>query len=298
MKKYQANLLLLLVSVIWGGGFIFVEILLDIGMSAGMITMIRGLIFAICTFVLYFKHIIKMNKTDLKVGLLAGSTNALGFIIQAIGQSLTTPSHASLITSLNVVFVPFVCWIFYKNRPSVKSVIAAITCAIGAFLLVNNFSMDDVGTSLLGDALVLISAVMFAINYAILGSGDKTTHYGVVSFFMGVTMFVFSSVYVLISGQTSMPPAENTVELILCILYLGVLSSTLCQVLQVLCQRYTSVVSASLILMLEGFFGSVFALFYGDTLTWNLIVGGIIIILSLVFQEMDFSIFKKQKNNE
>ncbi len=116
MKKIYANLLLFLVAIIWGGGFVFVEVLLNAGMSAGMITMLRGIIFTLCTLALYFKYIKKMNRQDVKVGLIAGGTNALGFLIQAIGQSMTSASHSSLITVTYVIFVPILAMIFYRTK--------------------------------------------------------------------------------------------------------------------------------------------------------------------------------------
>lgn len=294
MKKYQANLLLLLVAVIWGGGFVFVEILLNAGMAPGMITMIRGGIFSVCTFALFFKRIIKMTRQDLKVGLIAGGTNALGFLIQAIGQNMASPSHASLITMIYVIFVPIVCWIVYKIRPRLKTVFAVIMCVIGAFFLVNSFTGDTSTTALIGDGLLLLSTVMFAVNIAYLGNSCKQTHYGVVSFFMGATMFVISFGYAFISGQTQLPDRSDALISILSVLYLGLLSSALCQIVQVYCQRFTSAVSASLILTLEGFFGGLFSFVYGEKITWNLIVGGVIIIISVLLQEIDFSSLKNK----
>lgn len=287
MKKYQANALLFLVAIIWGGGFIFVDILLDAGMAPGMLTMTRGVIFSLCAFALYHKHILKMTKKDLKVGVIAGGTNALGFLFQAIGQNLTSASHSALITVTYVIFVPIIGMIFYKNKPKLKTLFAVITCVIGAFLLVNNFESDTSLTVLLGDFLVLLGAIAFGLNIAYLGESGKDTHYGVVSFMLGVMLFVVAGIYTVCSGQYSLPQG-NVLGCIGSLLYLGVLSSTFCQILQVLCQRFTSSVSASIILTLEGFFGGVFALFYGDALSWNLVVGGLLIIISVIAQEAEF----------
>jgi len=296
MKKIYADLLLFLVAVIWGGGFIFVEVLLNAGMSAGMITMLRGVIFSLCTFALYFKHIIKMNRHDVKVGLIAGGTNGLAFLIQAVGQSMTSSSHSALITVTYVVFVPILALIFYRIKLNAKTVISVLICVIGAFLLVNGFSSEVNSSVLLGDGLVLLSACLFGLNIVYLGQSGKETHYGVVSFFMGLTLFGVSIIYMAISRDVSLPEGD-TLKVVLSLLYLGLLSSTLCQILQVLCQRYTSPVSASLILTLEGFFGGIFSLFYGDEITWNLIVGGLLIIISVLVQEFDFSILKKKLKN-
>ena len=165
-------------------------------------------------------------------------------------------------------------------------------------MLVNSFSGEINPTVLFGDALVLLSAILFGINIVYLGQSGKDTHYGVVSFFMGLTLFGVSFIYTLISWDFKLPTGD-TAKVVLSLLYLGLFSSTLCQILQVFCQRYTSPVSASLILTLEGFFGGIFSIFYGDELTWNLIVGGLLIIISVLIQEFDFSILKKNfKKNE
>ncbi len=289
-------MLLFLVAMIWGGGFIFVQILLDSGMSAGLVSVFRGLIFTACTFALFFKKIIKMTARDVKVGLIAGVTNALGFLLQTIGQSMTTSSHAALITVTYVIFVPIICWIFWKVRPGLKTAIAVIMCVIGAFLLVKDFTLEADGKAIWGDLLVLISAVMFGLNIAYLGRSGKQTHYGVVSFFMGVSLFGVSIIYTLAFKQYSMPTG-NYGMVILSMLYLGVLSSSLCQILQVVCQRHTSPESASMILILEGFFGGVLSLFYGDTLTVNLVLGGLIIIAAVLLQECDVNILAAKMKN-
>ena len=297
MKKKYANLLLLLVSVIWGGGFIFVQILLDSGVPAGMITMMRGGIFAVCAFALFFKRIIKMTLKDLKVGLIAGVTNAFGFLFQAIGQSMTSASHASLITIIYVVAVPVFCFIFYRIKLKLKTIISVIICVLGAFLLVSNFDGGFDGRAIAGDALVLAGAVMLGANIAYLGHSGKETHYGTVSFFMGATLFLTSLVYVLVAGEMRMPEGSGW-KIAVSIAYLGILSSTLCQILQVLCQRYTSPVSASMIMTLEGFFGGTFALLYGDAFTWRLLAGGLLIIFSVLMHEFDFSVLFRKKEEK
>ena len=262
-----------------------------------MITMLRGLIFAACTFAVFFKHIIRMTLADLKVGLIAGGTNALAFLLQAIGQSYTSPSHSALITVIYVVMVPIFCWIFYRIRPKIKTAISVIMCVLGAIVLVNG-EADGFGSKvLLGDLLVFAAAIMFGMNIAYLGHSGKQTHYGTVGFFMGVSLFAVSLIYVLVAGET-FSFNGNEWKVIGSLAYLGVLSSTLCQILQVVCQRYTSPVSASMIMTLEGFFGGVFSLFYGDALTWHLVVGGLVIVVSLLIHEFDFSLFFKKKEDK
>lgn len=59
MKKTTANLLLLLIAVFWGSGFIVVKLCLDLGLSAGLVNFFRGGIFAALSLLFFYKHIKK-----------------------------------------------------------------------------------------------------------------------------------------------------------------------------------------------------------------------------------------------
>ena len=107
MKKQTAILLLIIVTIIWGGGFVAIKQALDYGVSAGLLNMIRGLIFSVLVFACFPKAVLNMSKEQLKNGLLVGTFNFLGFILQAIGAIYTTPSNSSFLTTTNVVWYLF-----------------------------------------------------------------------------------------------------------------------------------------------------------------------------------------------
>ncbi|MCJ7992524.1 DMT family transporter [Priestia sp. OVS21] len=61
------------------------------------------------------------------------------------------------------------------------------------------------------------------------------------------------------------------------------------QTVQVLAQKHTSATSAGLIMMLEGVFGSVFSVTFGfEAFTAKLVLGGILIMLSIILMEVNF----------
>lgn len=304
MKKSRANLLLFLVAVIWGGGFLFAKVALESGFDAGTVSMFRGLFLMVISFIIFFRHIIKINLRDVVVGLIAGGTNAAGFILQTYGQSLTTTSHASLLTVVYVVFVPIVLWIFYGIRPRLKTVFALILCVLGTLFLTNMLRESE-GSSLVGDLIVLAGAVVFGVNMAYLGQSGRESHYGVVAFFMGAVMFVASLIFSFATGGPHFPSAADPVALrrgIISIIYIGLFSTALCQILQVLCQRYTSPVSASVILTLEGLFGSILALIFGfDEFSVNLVVGGLLLTAGVFVQVSEINwkkLFAKRRKKE
>ena len=78
-------------------------------------------------------------------------------------------------------------------------------------------------------------------------------------------------------------------KVILPILYLSVGSNFVAQSMQIVAQRYLSASTACLILMLEGVFGSIFSVMFGyEPFTMNLLIGGGLIVCSLVLSEIQF----------
>ena len=76
------------------------------------------------------------------------------------------------------------------------------------------------------------------------------------------------------------------------LLYLGAVCSFVAQTIQVAAQRHTSAPSAGLIMMLEGFFGSVFSVLIGfEPLSAQLFVGGVL-IMPVSYTHLD--VYKRQ----
>ncbi|MEH6841417.1 DMT family transporter [Priestia megaterium] len=73
------------------------------------------------------------------------------------------------------------------------------------------------------------------------------------------------------------------------LLYMGIICSFVGQTVQVLAQKRISATSAGLIMMLEDVFGSVFSVAFGlEAFTAKLVVGGILIMLSIILIEVNF----------
>ena len=73
-------------------------------------------------------------------------------------------------------------------------------------------------------------------------------------------------------------------------LYAGVLSCGVAYTLQVVAQRHTDPVLASMILSLESVFGVLFSvLFYGEQMTGRLVLGFAVIFLSVLISETDLT---------
>ena len=164
MKKWLAIGGLILVTVIWGGGFVASDMALG-SMKPFQIMMVRFLLASVLMGMISMGQHKKEGKLEnragaIKAGILMGIALFAGFAFQIIGLQYTTPSKNAFLTALNVVIVPFIAFIILKKKVGMKGIIGAIMSVIGVALLSLNGNL----TLSLGDGLTLLCAVGFAFQ--------------------------------------------------------------------------------------------------------------------------------------
>jgi len=291
LKKQTAILVMLLVTVIWGGGFVAIKIALDMGVTVGLMNMIRAAMFTAITLVFFHKHIFNMTKDEFKIGFLAGTANMFGFVLQSIGAQYTTLSNSAFLTTTNVVMIPFMAWVIMKRKPQPKNYVAVAVCMLGTAVLAGVFKN---GLSFnVGDVYTLACAFGFGLSIVFLAMQKSESHFAVGAFMVAVTHFIGGAFYFVFAEGMYMPPI-NWKLAILPLIYLGAGSSFLAQSLQVAAQKYVNPSTASLVLMFESVFGSLFSIMFGfEAFTVNLLIGGSLIVLSLIISEVEFKPLKK-----
>ena len=293
LKKQTAIIVLFIVTVIWGGGFIGIKMALDYGVTVGLINMIRGFIFTLLVFICFNKHIMSMKLADFKIGLLAGAANMAGFLLQCIGTQYTTLSNSAFLTTTNVVMIPFMAWVLMKKKPVLKNYVAVAICMVGTAVLAGVFQNGL--TFNVGDIYTLACSFGFGLSIVFLAMQKSETHFAAGAFMMGFTHFLGGLLYFVIAEGAYIPDINWKIA-ILPVLYLGFGSSFAAQSMQVAAQRYVNPSTASLVLMFESVFGSIFSIMFGfEEFTLNLLIGGSLIVASLVVSELDFKTFGKAK---
>ena len=84
-KQTAANLILLLVAAIWGGGFIAGKMALT-GLSPAAIIAYRYGMGALMCGIIFWKRVAKTSKDVMKKGILIGALQAAGQAVQLIGK--------------------------------------------------------------------------------------------------------------------------------------------------------------------------------------------------------------------
>ncbi len=286
----KADLCLLACAIIWGIGFIGTEYAINSGAKTSLIIAMRFMMAGILLGILYFKSVRKIDKKTFVVGAIAGAILFLGFYTQTLGQSLTTVSNSSFLTSTNVVMVPFIVWIFTKKHPKTKYFFLGITTLIGAGVL--SLNLKDGFSFGTGDILTVISAMCFALHISFLGVFAKDKDTKQITFLQLMSAGVLALLYLLAFDRQAID-LQLMVKALPPVAFLAIFSSCICYYLQTYGQQHTAPSKAGIILCTEGLFGSIFAVLLGiDTLTFKLVLGGTIILSSVILAEVDF---KKKK---
>lgn len=159
MKKYMAIAGLVLVTVIWGGGFVASDMALD-SLSPFQIMTIRFLLASVLMGGISIRNLKGIKKEEVTAGVFMGAALFIGFSLQIIGLQYTTPSKNAFLTATNVVIVPFIAFLICRKKVGFRGIIGAVLAIAGVGLL----SLDKDLSLGLGDGLTLICAVGFAFQ--------------------------------------------------------------------------------------------------------------------------------------
>jgi len=190
-------------------------------------------------------------------------------------------NRSAFLTSLNVLFVPFLAWIM-GARLSPKVVVASVIACVGIGLM----SWEG-GGNWLGDGATLISALSFAA-YVLLLSHLANYHSArvlaatqiIMMAFIGVVALPFEGSAELLSLPVRLTPTFSVV------MYLGVVATAGMLYLQAIGQRQVSAAKAALIFALEPAFASLFSwLWLGEQLTIRAASGGTLLVLAVILSE-------------
>ena len=287
-KSILADMSLLLVAIIWGGGFIAVKGALDTITPFYMMAM-RFSISVIIMLLVFRKRVKLITKNQLKVGTLVGVFLFLGFAAQTVGMKYTTAGKNAFLTGTNVVIVPFLYWAISKRKPDSYSLTSAFLCFIGIGML----TLDGGIYIGLGDSLTLLCAVFFAAHIVSVGFfTEKVDPILLVIIQLGAAA-VFSIIAALI--YEPMPQSLNS-DTMVAIAYLAIFSTMLAFIIQNVAQKYTTSTHAAIILCLESVFGSVLSvIMLNEIFTSKMIFGCLTIFIAIITTETKWDFLKKKK---
>lgn len=277
---WRGDILLLITAIVWGGGFIGVAKALDT-LGPFYTIAIRFLIASILMSIVFGKRLKKTTKEDIIAGTVSGGFLFLGFAGQTVAAEFLSVGKLAFLTALNVLIVPFLSYIVFKEVIKKHHVIASIIAIIGfGFLNLNAETGFSVGV---GEILAILGAIFFAGQITALGHYTKQGDVCLLSVFQMLTCCILGFVCAVIFEEA---PQNIGLEMLMPVSYLGVFSTFLAFLCQTVGQKYTTSARAAIIMSLESVFGTLFSIMIlSEKLTINVGIGACLILVSVIIAE-------------
>ncbi len=271
-NKVFSAVILTAVAAIWGSAFLSMKGTLE-RLDVNSFLAWR---FAIATLVLIAIRPSVVKKIDLafaKKGALLGIFLGSGYIFQSFGLTLTTVSNTGFITGLYVVLTPVVAAIFLRKNITLVEWFAVFVATAGlALLSFNGFHFG------LGEFLVLMSALLFAMHIVGLGEWSKGLDTYALTVLQLGTCAVVTFVASLKSGFRAPPDSGVWFSII----YTALFATALAFIVQTWAQSFIAPSSVAVILAMEVVFAAGFGIWFLDEpVTLRIALGGLLVIASM-----------------
>ncbi len=214
---------------------------------------------------------------------LIGVLNGFGFILQYVGLLFTTAGRTSLLVNVNVVFVAILSWMVFGEHFGKRKNLGVIFGILGVILLTTNGEFGTVrGSQFLGDVIEFGSGLAWSLVpilwKGLLSRGNKS----VIPLTTGVLLITTATILpftLVVGGQL---PSEWRPELLLLIVYTGILCTTVPVLLSVGALRLLTATVSSIILLLEIVVAVTLSfLLLGEFFTLYSGLGGVLILASI-----------------
>lgn len=293
-KKILGNVLLLITAIIWGSAFVAQITGMNV-LGPFTFNATRSLIATIFLgfLVMFLKDEMNTKTNDLiKGGLACGVFIFIASSLQQFGLLFTTAGKASFITTLYILIVPILALLIMKNKISLATWIAIILGAIGLYLLAipsgASFSINK------GDFVVFIGAFFWAAHILVIDYYTKKVNPVKLSFMQFVVMAVLSAIIAILFEEET-ATISNIMLSWKSIAYAGFFSAGIAYTLQMVGQKYTNPVLASLILSLESVFGALSGyLFLNEILSTKEFLGCVIVFVAIIIAQVPSDFFKRK----
>ena len=290
-KTIFPQLGILLATIIWGFSFVVVKDALDIIPPVYM-TAIRFSLAAIFLAIVFCKKLKLINKKYLLAGMVLGLFLVAGTALQTVALQTTDAGVCAFLTTAYVVWSPFLAFLIFKKKPNKQCVIGAVFAiiGIGCLSLTNGFYMG------FGELLTLLCGVCFGLHIVFADQFTETQDPILIS----VLQMVFAAIF----GWILAPICDGAMDVSMfggsqfwiAVLYMGVLSTGICFLLQVVAQKHLSVTTAAILLSMESVFGTIFSvIFLQEILGPRKILGFVLMFVAVLVSQVTITI-KKTKN--
>lgn len=282
-KELKADLLLLSVAIAWGVTFLMVQDAINTTPVYSFL-FFRFSLATIIMFFISYKFFKKVNLKTIFYGIILGIFLFSAFATQTFGLIYTPSSIVAFITGLNVIFVPFLTFLFFKDKIKSNVLIATFIAVIGLYLL----TMSGTLSFEKGEFLTLICAILFALQIIFTGKFSKEVNVFLLVLFQLITVSILSLVFSLfLDNVTFNIPYDFA--FFKAVIITAIFATVYAFLIQTYMQQFTTATKTAIIFTMEPVSAAIFAYFTAnEILTITQFFGAVLIILATLVAEIKF----------
>ncbi|HEV2247058.1 MAG TPA: DMT family transporter [Terriglobia bacterium] len=276
-QRTKAEILLVVVTFIWGSTFVIVKEALN---DASPIPFL-ALRFTVAGILLSF--VLKSGSMDRRAvvpGLILGAFLFGGYVFQTSGLNYTTPSKAAFITGFSVILVPLIM-LLQGARMNIANMAGALLGLTGLYFLVLPSGLSAVNR---GDVLVLFGAISFALHIVLVG---KYTLKFSFQHLVPLQILTVGAISITALPFDRSLKLHWTGGLVLALAVTSILATGFAFSVQNWAQKYTPPAHTALIFALEPVFAALTSRFLtGERLSGKVLLGCGLILGGMVVSEL------------
>jgi drug/metabolite transporter (DMT)-like permease len=273
-----ATIGLLVMTAVWGSTFALIKGVVD-RMPVADFLAVRFTVAAIAMFVLFHRHVARLEHRQLWRGVMLGVVYGSGQLLQTWGLALISPSVSGFVTGMYVVFTPILATLLLRQRTPPVVWVAVVLATLGlALLSLNGLSVDK------GVWLTLLSALLYGLHIVGLGHWSRADEAFGLS---AVQMAVIALVCLLATAGHGGPMLPPDGHAWVATLYMALIAGAGAMLMQTWAQAHLPATRAAIVMTTEPVFAAGFAVALGvDALTWRMLVGGGLVLAAMYLVEL------------
>lgn len=297
----RAELYLVLMTIVWGGTFIFIKLSLDT-IPPNLFLAIRFGIALLFSLLLWGSSLREVKIHGLFIGMAVGIVMFLGYYFQTTGLKTVSATQSGFITGSHVIITPVIESIWMRRLPSVR-VLFAVVVVFSGILLISFDSLiidisawekvlflefwQNIGFQMPeGNILTLLGAFSFSMYIVLIDRVSRKWNETSLLIGQFFTAFALASLLTAINSDLDLGDFRPNRQALFGLFYTGVIATILPVLIQTRYQKAVSPTRAGIIFSLEPVFASIFAfLVVGEFLGKIGLVGCGIVLFGILFSE-------------
>ena len=283
LLEYRADFLLLTVAISWGVTFLMVQ---DAIKTVPVYAFLfwRFAIATILMAIISYKYFKELTKESILYGVILGVFLFSGFATQTFGLAFTKSSIIAFLTGLNVIIVPFLAYVIFKQHVRLMVFIGSILAVIGLYMLTMSGELS-IGT---GELLGLTCAAFFALQIVFTDKYSKKVNVFMLVLFQFLTVTILSLIFSLSLDNVTFN-LEFDYVFLKAVLITAIIATVYAFLIQTYMQQFTTPTKTAVIFSMEPVSAGIYGYFAGNEILTSIqISGAVLIIFAVLLAELKF----------